>query len=135
MSIVRPASTLQTPADQVADNTAAPMRCELCGALRSTRLSDHHTDIQAAEAIRRIAFLADEDPLGAVLLLRRVAHPRATYAELADGTGRTRDWICKKMHKLRKKYPGLQAFLGFDRRKARAQQARRSRENIQQGKE
>ena len=48
-------------------------RCELCGATITDAGIDPYPDHPAAETVRRLAFLADQSPSLAIVLIHRIA--------------------------------------------------------------
>lgn len=125
----------QCPVQEWNEKMAAPSRCPMCGALRvGDNQGDHHPTALANEVMREIAFWHEKDPFAVEILLKRIREPDANYAQLAEGTGKTRDALGKKIRKMAAEHPELSTFLGLNSRYSRGQRKRREAESIQMDK-
>lgn len=79
-------------------------RCELCG----QKLQPEETEYSAQEFIRRLAFIADESPAIALLLIYSIAG--RNYAEIGRKMKITRQAVRKKIKKSHAQLSKLKSF-------------------------
>ena len=123
--------------------------CECCGArvdhAGNTVDEPDDEDLQAADAIRRLALLCVESPLSAIAVLYKIAWPHASQRDITrsltehnagDRCGSfSRRQVNEAFHHAARHWPQLAGMLGLESAPSTSQQARREKEkNTQQMK-
>ena len=94
----------------------APLTCELCGHTREGTVPDHPTHARMRDAITSLADLADDHPVGVLVMLLRVCHPTATQDYIAQRLRRTQPAVSMAVFRLAKARPDLRGALGMRER-------------------